>query len=355
MENFPKSSSYLYSRRWLTAMMWFFCFLATLQLMSFYVMSARFYLNFYMYLSGRERIPFQERILPAYLLRGLLHFPVIVATYRHLGGVFNPPERGAFFTVSFFFFCVTGYFCMKLYRAASVYRTLEFLVFPMLLATTAWSYIILVQQNDSYPYDIASLAFFTAGLYFIYTRQYVPLLVTILLGTFNRETAVLLIPVYVIDACYRTGEGLRLAERFDLRKAPWVRAIVLGAIWAAIRLWLRHRFAHNWPENDWEVRQNFHRLGPKHWPAILNVCGYTVPIIVVLRRWLVPGRFASYLLVFPLWFAIMFVVGIIVETRIYGELSAYSAIAVVLMLERYVACLKAGEGGGVMVADDVCP
>lgn len=36
----------------------------------------------------------------------------------------------------------------------------------------------------------------------------------------------------------------------------------------------------------------------------------------------------------------MYCKGIIQETRIYGELSGYTAVAVILLLEQYVATLK---------------
>jgi hypothetical protein len=64
-----------------------------------------------------------------------------------------------------------------------------------------------------------------------------------------------------------------------------------------------------------------------------------LPVVILFQHKLTPRRFASYLLIFPLWFVVMYCKGILQETRIYGELSGYTAVAVILLLEQYVASL----------------
>jgi hypothetical protein len=59
-------------------------------------------------------------------------------------------------------------------------------------------------------------------------------------------------------------------------------------------------------------------------------------VVWLLRHRLRPVRFANYLYILPAWFAIMFYTGVILETRIYGELTPYIAVACVLLLERYL-------------------
>lgn len=320
-------------KRTLSLLMWFLYALATLQMIGFYVVSTRFYLNIHDYLQGRERIPFQERILAAVLLRAMLHIRPLVTLFTHLHGVFAPPERGAFFVLSFVSFCIAGFFCVRLYRAVSTQQTLGFLVYPVFLSTTLWSYALQVQQDNAYPYDMTSLAFFTAGLYFIYTHRFLPLLAVILIGTFNRETTLFLIILYVIDAA---TDASATTLRLRLSQVPWLRVALLSLIWLSVKLTLVHLFAHNVSENELRLRENFGYLSPKHWPALLNICGYLVPAILLMRAWIRPQRFANYLLIVPIWVAIMFLTGILVETRIYGELSSYTAIAAVLILEYYV-------------------
>ncbi|MBS1799972.1 MAG: hypothetical protein JSS95_09125 [Acidobacteria bacterium] len=311
--------------------------LATMQLASFYLVSTHPYLRFWDYMRGAERNPFQERVLPVALLYPLVHSRAITAVFEHLRGLFLPIQRGAYFVVCFFALCIAGFFVMKLYDALSPSRKLWFAVYPAFLYVTLWSYVVIVQQPFFYPYDVLSLMFFTAGVYYIYTRQYWPLFLTVLIGTVNRETTLFLIVIYMIDSCSRdTSLSRALWRRLDLRMMPWVRVAMLTAVWLTIRIALHHIFAaNNNAEDAIHVRDNLEKLMPKHWPAVLNICGYVLPVVLVCRKKIAPARFANYLLVMPVWFAIMFVKGILVETRIYGELSGFTAVAAVLLLERY--------------------
>lgn len=312
--------------------------LAAMQLVSFYLISSRPYLRFWDYMHGAERNPFQQRVLPVALLWPLVHTHWITTAFEHLKGLFLPVERGAYFVLCFFALCITGYFTMQLYNALSPTRRLWFLVYPSLLYVTLWSYVVIVQQGFFYPYDLLSLTFFTAGLYFIYTRQFWPLFFTILIGTVNRETTLFLIVIYMIDSCSSLSDlSLPLWRRLDLRMMPWARVALLLVVWLAIKVTLHHMFAANNSDEDAvHIKDNLEKFMPKHWPAILNICGYILPIVLVFRKRLAPARFANYMLVMPVWFAVMFVKGILVETRIYGELSSYTALAALLLIERYM-------------------
>jgi hypothetical protein len=314
--------------------------LSTLQISSFYVVTMHPYLNYANYLSGHERNPFQQRILPVAILWPLLHSPAVLWVFMHLKGLFLPVQRGAAFVLSFFAMSVAGYYTMKLYQAVSPGGKLPFLVYLTFLYTTLSSYVILVQMHFFYPYDTLSMAFFTAGVYYIYTRQFAPLLLVMLLGTLNRETTLFLIVIYAIDMASRMDVEMEtpLWKRIDPAKIPWLRTAALFAVWLGVKLVLRHSFARNDNSEDYvRVRENLHLFLPNHWPALLNICGYLVPALLVFRRQIVPLRFGNYLLVFPVWFAVMCCKAILVETRVYGELSGYTAVAGVLLLERYMA------------------
>jgi len=120
-----------------------------------------------------------------------------------------------------------------------------------------------------------------------------------------------------------------------MSRIPWLRAALLFAIWAAIKLSLTHHFAHNGSDNQLRIRENLVNIGPKHWPGVLNICGYTIPIVLLLHRRISPRRFANYLLIVPVWIVVMFFTGVMLETRIYGELSSLATVAMVLILEDY--------------------
>jgi hypothetical protein len=191
-----------------------------------------------------------------------------------------------------------------------------------------------------------SLGFFTAGLYCIYTRRYGWLLAVMAVGTMNRETTLFLIPLYIIDSCTSRDPELatsdRLRGRIDLRAFPWLGALGLTATWLAIKVPLMIRFHHNDSTEDaTHLWYNLNSLAPKHWPAILNVCGYLLPVLVLcFRRTIVPRRFGNYILLVPIWVGVMLLKGVLAETRIYGELAVFTALAGVLLVEQHASNLR---------------
>ena len=302
---------------------------ATLQFVRYYSGSTVFYLNMSAYLSGHERLPFQERVLPILFLKPLTDSAWVMHHLAHSQGAFTP-ERGPFYLLSFIALIVSAIYTQRLYNLLSESRLFAYALFPVLLFTVIWTYSIHSEANFSYPYDLPSLAFFTAGLYYIYARRFVPLLLVIVVGTFNRETTLFLIGMFVLDSATEQLNG-----RLNFKMVSWVRVALLGALWATIKLSLAHRFAGNdASESFLRFSDNLHQLKPRLVPALLNICGYTVPLVLLFRRALYPLRFRNYLWILPIWFGVMFCSGVIVETRIYGELCSFSAIALLLIMER---------------------
>jgi hypothetical protein len=302
---------------------------ATLQFIRFYSESTTFYLNMPAYLAGHERLPFQERVLPILFLKPLTDSQWVMHRVAHAQGAFTP-QRGPFYLLSFIAFVVAAIYTQRFYNLVTSRKLLAFLVFPVFLFAVMWTYSIHSEADFSYPYDLPSVAFFAAGLYYIYARRYLPLVLIIIAGTFNRETTLFLIGIFVLDAA--TQEA---TQRLNLRLVPWLRVALLLIIWLAIKLSLAHHFAGNDASESYlRLNDNLHQLRPRLLPALLNICGYTVPLVLLFHRRLYPLRFRNYLWILPFWFGVMFCSGVIVETRIYGELCSFSAIALVLIMER---------------------
>lgn len=331
-------------RRDIPVLRWTLYVFATLQFVRFYVVSTRFYLNMPAYMAGRERLPFQERVLPILLMWPINHWHALMQAVATRGNdpqtsSASGPKTIAFYFVSLLGFSVASVFTIKLYRAVTKTGTLSVLIFPVFLVISMWTYVVHIDANYSYPYDMPSLAFFTAGLYFIYKREFLPLVVTMLFGTFNRETTLFLIGIYALDAASVTAASVEahLMERFHPRLIPWGRVAGLFALWLAIKVGLTLEFAHNSnAENYNRTIENLYRLKLRLLPSLLNICAYMLPVVWIFRRRVAPVRFANYVYIFPVWLAIMFYTGVILETRIYGELSAYVAVCVVLLLEEHV-------------------
>ncbi len=308
---------------------------ATLQFVRFYTVSATFYLNLPAYLAGKERLPFQYRVLPAVMIRGLYALHLLRSTGMHTKGAFTA-ERAPLYVLSLLGLVIAGVFTQAIYNTLSRTRSLQYLVYPALLFTMLWTYSIHVEANFSYPYDFLSVAFFAAGVFFIVRRQYLPLLFVVALGTFNRETTLFLIGIFVLDAA-STGIANptgRWRDRFSPQQVPWLKTALLLVIWLGIKLWLAHHYAGNDRSEDYvRLRYNLGELKPRLWPALLNACGFMLPVVLLFRSDLCPLRFRNYLWILPLWFAAMFYAGVIVETRIYGELCPYVSVALVLIIE----------------------
>lgn len=325
-------------------LLWILNALATLQFIRFYVISTHFYLNLPAYLSGHERLPFQERVFPILFMWPIQHSAWLMQAASHRG--LNPamssaatPQTLGFYLVSLLAFVVAGMYVTRLYHAVTRSGVLGVLVYPAFLVVSLWTYVVHVDANYSYPYDLPSLAFFTAGLYYIYTRRFWPLAAVMFLGTFNRETTLFLIGIYLLDAAstVNSDQVSSLRTRFTLGNISWVRVALLAGIWIIIKASLAHRFAHNSRGEDYiRISENLHRLKPRLLPTLLNICGYLIPVLWVMRNRLRPVRFANYLYIFPVWVAVMFVSGVILETRIYGELCSFATISAILLLEDHV-------------------
>ena len=329
------------------AFLWFLYACASVQFIRFYVVSTYFYLDMPRYLSGHERLPFQERILPIFLMWPINHSMFLMHHLAHnKGDVYTPsaatPETLAFYIVSLISFLIASLLVYQLYRKVTVTGTLAPLVLPIFLVLTLWTYVVHIDADYSYPYDMPSVAFFAGGLLCIYTGRFWPLLPIMFFGTMNRETTLFLIGIYVIDAATRqssrlgdqNGQQTRSLADVDFRRLPWIKTGVLVAIWLSVKLTVHHHFAHNDASEDFvRLWGNLGRLRPRLWPILFNVCGYLLPIVLILQGRIRPRRFASYLYIFPVWFGVMLYTGVILETRIYGELCSYVAVATVLLLE----------------------
>ncbi len=332
------AQEFMYRHRY-TVLLVFLYGCALLQFVRFYVASTTFYLKLPAYLSGHERLPFQERILPVLFIKPLTQSAWVRVHLVHSNGAFTL-ERGPFYLLSLIALAVAAVYTQRLYESVSPGRPLRALVFPIFLFAVMWTYTIHSEANYSYPYDLPSLAFFTAGLYYIYRRRFLPLLLVVLIGSFNRETTLFLIGIYVLDTLSPANERSVDEEqpRFNLRLMPWARAALLCLVWLGIKLLLAHRFAGNdTSESFLRIHYNLDRFKLRLFPAMLNICGYTLPLVVLFHRYLPSRRFANYLLILIPWFGIMFCSGVLVETRIYGELCSFSAVALVLILENYLS------------------
>lgn len=300
--------------------------LATVQFVWCYLWLTRPYVNTFLYEQGMERMPFQGRSLMMLPMR-----------WAHTNGLLSG-IAGPFATLSHFWFpkpvapevlvqaainvvclLLTGYWTTKIYQASSRHQLLTPVIYPLLLVACAATYVMHTVQNFRFVYDLPSLAFFAAAMYVMYFRSHWIYFAGIfVLATMNRETTLLLLPLYMLN-------GAVVRNRIEwsrlIRRQTLAVVIPLAMGWATWQLFIHYVFADNvsefYPRIGWNVKS---LLAPQAWPQLMSTCGYLLLIVVTMRRRIRDVRLRAWLWLIPLWLGFMFIYGILIETRVFGEL-----------------------------------
>jgi hypothetical protein len=304
--------------------------LGTIQFAWCYMWLTRPYINTAQYELGIERMPFQGRclmMLPMRLANSSTVLNWFSLVFKYSKFWFPRPVHPEVLlqaTINVACLLIAGWMTTKIYEASSKRQLLTPFVYPLLLAACAITYMLHTVQNFRFIYDLPSLAFFSTAMYLIYFRKHWGWFVALfLVGTINRETTLLLLPVYVIDAAVIDGT-------FEWKKLvqwqPMAVVLPLAAYWAvwqaAIRWWFYGNASEFYPRLDWNVKS---LLAPQAWPQLLSACGYLLLFVVVFRRRISDARLRAWLLLVPIWIVFMFSYGILIETRVFGELIPYMA------------------------------
>lgn len=319
-----------------------FYLLATVQFVGAYHFLEYQYVKPELYETGVERLPFQTRLLMAPLLRWAHNSAFMKVRAEHLARnhYFFPVGMSAEEIVLFFLniVCVliAGWVAVQFYRAATKRNLLGPAVYPVFLALCVSSYILHTVQNFRFLYDMPSLAFFALGLYLIYFRKSTILLVALFaVATLNRETTLLLIPFYIAA---QMVEGDRVRWRKAITPGTLVVVFALAAYWVAWHVMIFHAFRFNRSEYYPRVPFNIQCMTRlRYWPQLASGCGFLVPFLALFWKNIRDSTMRLWLLVVPVWYGFMFFWGILVETRIFGELLPFLACAATLIAEEGIA------------------
>ncbi len=316
--------------------------LATVQFVWCYLWLVRPYVTTLLYEEGRERMPFQGRLLMMPIMRWAhgLHWASTLAATMHTSMYWFPrsmqPEVIVQAIVNIVCLLVTGAVATAIYRSASPWRLMTPLVYPLVLVLAVATYVLHTIQNFRFLYDLPSLALFSIGLWLIYFRKPVWWFGCLfLVATLNRETSLLLLAAFMLSAG-AAEHGFEWHRVFNRRTLAVV--VPLAIVWALWQLEVRHIFRANPSEFYPRIGQNIgFLLSPRAWPQMLGACCYLLPVIVLSRVSIRDPQLRAWLWILLAWFGFMFVYGILIETRVFGELIAYVACASVLVLEESIA------------------
>jgi hypothetical protein len=318
--------------------------LATVQFIWCYLWQVRPYIFTVAYERGTERMPFQGRLLMMPLMRWAHGQTWIsdVSALMHTNMYWFPrpmqPEVLVQAIIDFSCIVIAGVIATLLYQRASRWQLMTPFIYPIVLVLCVATYLLHTIQNFRFIYDLPSLALFSIALWIIYFRK--PLwmfIVLFLIATLNRETTLLLLPIYALSKIY-DERGSHLVDKRRLL-SPQVMGLILPLClyWIGWQLFVRHIFAHNASEFYSRMPQNLEFLiSPRAWPQMLGACCYLIPVVVLFRKHLRDAELRAWLWVLPVWFAFMFVFGILIETRIFGELIPYIACTTALIAEESI-------------------
>ena len=284
------------------------------------------YIDLGRYAVGLERMPFQGRDMMRWPMLAAAHLPWLQRLTAERA-VLRSPE----FLVMEIGAAVALYAATRaaerLYRLASPEAALPLLPSALLIVVCIFDFILDVPF--SFPYDLPATAFLGWGVVFIAERRFWALLPVFLLGTWNRETTLFLIGVLLLTAALR---GTRFGWR-NVRRGEWLQAVSMLVCWLGIIGWQHHHYAANLSEAGPRISGNLHHLlNPMLWPNLLSISAFLLPYIYMNRAKLsLPALYASTWLL-PFWLLLLLSVGQILESRIYGDISVFVAVAAALIV-----------------------
>jgi hypothetical protein len=315
--------------------------LATVQFVWCYLWLTRPYVNTFLYEQGSERMPFQGRALMMLPMRWA-HQSAVLRLFSEpfaLSRFWFPrpvhAEVLAQAAINVICLLAAGYFTTKIYQASSKRGLLTPMVYPLLLVVCGATYVMHTVQNFRFIYDLPSLAFFAGAMYLMYLQKHRGYFAALfVVATINRETTLLLLPLYMLNGAVQGG---RLQWPRLFRSRTLMVVVPLAMFWALWQVFIRHVFAGNvsefYPRINWNVKS---LLAPQAWPQLLSACGYLLLFVVVLRRRIDDARLKAWLWIVPIWLVFMFVYGILIETRVFGELIPLIVCAATLIVEEIV-------------------
>jgi len=315
--------------------------LATVHVVWFYLVRVQCRLDLRLYEQGQERTPFQYRLLLMTPLRWAhqSHGLNAIAAWLTLQRGFFPsgvsPEGIAEAAIDALSVAIAGLVARRIYQLSSRTGLLTCCVYPLTLVMVASTYSMLTMHAYRFVYDLPAMAFFSAGLYLIYTRAHPAWFAAVfVLGTINRETTLLLLVFFLLARC---GRG----AVFDWKKSysgASLRVVApLVAFWLAWRVFVVHLFRANTPARGHWFWLNLGILAiPITWPQLLAAFSYALPLVILFRRHIADQVLRRWLWALPAWFVFMMSYGLLIEIRIFGELIPYIACVSVLIAEEKI-------------------
>jgi hypothetical protein len=325
---------------------WLFSLLACAEFSLRYTWRNMPFLDLERYSNGTEQMPYQGRVLMAWILHVTAGNPYFADVLNRLASHLPIEMRSSYLLVLLVVNLVAIFVAVLAARFALEHLTGDktFAAWASLLLLYM-SYFNLVVGYGVFmlPYDILSLAIFMLSVWAILKRRYWILTLLVALGALNRETS-LFIPVffglYTWLSVRRDGSNWNEHLRRWSSNFPYLGIQLV--IWVAIRIWIHHRFLHNASDDGafanglltMHLQKNLISvMKPMQWPLFLSLFGFTLPLFIAKFKLIGDRALAiSTAVVLVLWTCLMLLVGVVVEIRIFSELTAFVMPCVALII-----------------------
>ena len=294
------------------------------------------------YAAGTHPLPFQYRALTSWLLRGLAELPYLDQLLPRLPAPFDDVYVFLWFWLTLACILLTFvviWDILRIFAVDAAYRTFLAYIF---LYMSFFHYIL--PYGDTYfisfVYDIPSLLLFTVCWRFLLLRQYRWFMATFVLALMNRETVAFLVPLLLLNGF--------LDREF---KRTMIYAALCVVAFLAVKFGLDLLYGGNPPKRpvdmtlpgsyEPQVWLNVERLlSPQNWPLFAGMFGFLYLLVIAgwsrIERWELRG---AVLLIVP-WFGVALWITRIVELRVFGELVSVMAVAVAVVVDRYLRALR---------------
>jgi hypothetical protein len=322
---------------------------ASIHLVWFYLSYTPSYLHLEQFEVGLERTPFQYRLLMMLPLRWAHRSPSLnhlAASLSALHAWFPKgvrPEGLIEAPVDLVSVIITGLVARSLYRASSRTTVLLPFVYPLTLVMILSTYAITTMHHLRFIYDLPSMALFSIGLYLLYFRKSELLFISLfVVATVSRETTFFLLFLLFLSRIVpveTSWDGLFSSVLWSgaLKRSTWGTAILLTGFWITWHIYVGRLFAGNVSEMQPRFWLNVGiLLWPISWSQISSTFAFCWPIILLHRRDVRDRTLRAWQWILPVWILFMMRYGILIESRIFGELIPYMACMAALIAEEYI-------------------
>lgn len=275
-------------------------------------------------------MPFQGRDLMRWPMLAAAHIPFLQhATAQR--AVLRSPEFLVMEIAAGLSLFLAARAAERLYRLAMPEAPMPLLPSALLIVVCLFDFVLDVPF--SFPYDLPATAFLGWGIVYIAEGRFFRLLPVFLFGTWNRETTLFLVGVLLLTAAMRESR----LELGNITRKSWSEAGVLSLCWLAITGSQHHHYAGNLSEAGSRIGGNIQQLlSPALWPNILSVSAFLLPYVYLNRAAVHCAALRASILLLPFWLLLLLSVGQILESRIYGDISVFVAVAAALIVVEHI-------------------